>query len=106
MGARRDPSGNAMLASEARNAADMVVMLMGYYDRRQILGTYSQAGKPPGGVGHAEAAIEHDASTARFNQQRISLTSAPQRREPHCSAHPARTAAVDRRRYFRSSWST
>ena len=82
IGAEAEPDRNAMAACELEYAADMVLVLMGNDDTRQVSRAYAQSLQAPFRLADGESAIEHDNGARRSrhggNQQRITFAAASQ----------------------------
>jgi hypothetical protein len=68
---------------ERRHAADVIGMLVGDEYCVKGFGRYADARKPRRSVTHAEAAVDHDASATRFDNEAVTLAAAADRRETH-----------------------
>ncbi|HOT83611.1 MAG TPA: hypothetical protein PLQ12_09965, partial [Candidatus Defluviicoccus seviourii] len=81
-----EPDRNFVAPGEGKDTADVVTMFMGYQYPVDLFGQAAQARQAPDRFTLAEAAIDHQAGCAAFDEQRVSRAAAAERREPdHCN---------------------
>jgi hypothetical protein len=75
-----------MTSRERNDAAEMVAMFVGDENAREIVRASAQTSEAPERLALAEAAIDHQASGAALDQQRVARAAAAKRREAnHCN---------------------
>src|SRR5260370_21880108 len=82
-----EPYRNRMAARQARNTADMVVVLVGDDDGRQIFGGKAKAAETAGRLAEPKSTVEQNPGGSGLNDQGIAPTAAAQRCEAHRAAH-------------------
>src|SRR5258708_21033616 len=99
----RKPDRNVGAARETDHAANGIVVLMRDDDGRDVFGNEPETGKPGHGSGKSKTAVEQQPRASRLDDQRIALTAAAQRSEPHSGS---RHRGHRNDRYFNSCCSS
>src|SRR6267142_2608969 len=86
---RREPSPNTYCAGSRASCdtADMVFVLVGDDDGRQIFGGEAKAAETGGRLAQPESTVEQNPGGTGFDDQGIAPTAAAQRCEAHLAAH-------------------
>src|SRR5882672_12576167 len=82
-----EPNRNGMAARQPRDTADMVFVLVGDDDGRQIFGGEAKAAETGGRLAEPESTVEQNPGGTGFDDQGIAPTAAAQRCEAHLAAH-------------------
>ena len=87
------PDRQRELAREPRDAAEVVVVLVGDQDGGNLLGLHPQAGEAAHGLAQAESAVQQQARVLHLDEKRVALTAAAEEGETHQAISSLRAQA-------------